>query len=186
MDGVFRVSLCGSLLSSCGHQPFFRFPYVSPWAGKKVQLRQLLKGTGNQASFYFLFFCHRPVRSFILSKDRALVSTLGWQSTVYSCWFALRRGHCPVLSKASSECHLFQECSRLQSLRSLVLRSKLQDAVPASPYAEVEETVRRELGRPMSSLFASIEKEALASASVAQVHRCTLKDGREAVIKVRQ
>lgn len=68
----------------------------------------------------------------------------------------------------------------------LLHRSKLQDAVPASPYAEVEETVRNELGRPLSSLFASIEREALASASVAQVHRCTLKDGRQGVIKVKQ
>lgn len=42
----------------------------------------------------------------------------------------------------------------------------------------------QQLGRSSSELFASIEREALASASVAQVHRCTLKDGRQAVIKV--
>lgn len=57
--------------------------------------------------------------------------------------------------------------------------------MPASPYEEVEETAKQQLGRPLSELFASVEREALASASVAQVHRCTLKDGREAVIKVR-
>lgn len=63
-------------------------------------------------------------------------------------------------------------------------RSKLQDAVPASPYDEVDETVKEQLGRPLTELFATVDREALASASVAQVHRCTLKDGRKAVVKV--
>lgn len=62
--------------------------------------------------------------------------------------------------------------------------SKLQDAVPASPYDEVDETVKEQLGRPLAELFATVDREALASASVAQVHRCTLKDGRKAVVKV--
>lgn len=57
--------------------------------------------------------------------------------------------------------------------------------MPASPFEEVDETVREQLGRPLAELFATIDREALASASVAQVHRCKLKDGREAVIKVR-
>lgn len=63
-------------------------------------------------------------------------------------------------------------------------RSKLQDAVPASPYDEVDATVKEQLGRPLAELFATVDREALASASVAQVHRCTLKDGRKAVVKV--
>lgn len=45
--------------------------------------------------------------------------------------------------------------------------------------------MKEQLGRPLTELFATIDREALASASVAQVHRCTLKDGRKAVIKVR-
>ncbi|CAM9980398.1 unnamed protein product [Pylaiella littoralis] len=61
---------------------------------------------------------------------------------------------------------------------------KLQDSVPASPFDEVDQTVKEQLGRPLSELFATVEREALASASVAQVHRCTLKDGRKAVVKV--
>ncbi|CAM9520589.1 unnamed protein product, partial [Hapterophycus canaliculatus] len=62
--------------------------------------------------------------------------------------------------------------------------SKCQDSVPASPYDEVDETVKEQLGRPLTELFASVDREALASASVAQVHCCTLKDGRKAVVKV--
>lgn len=44
--------------------------------------------------------------------------------------------------------------------------------------------MREELGQSPSEIFASIDENPLASASVAQVHRCTLKDGREAVVKV--
>ncbi|CAM9245435.1 unnamed protein product [Scytosiphon promiscuus] len=62
--------------------------------------------------------------------------------------------------------------------------SKCQDSVPASPYDEVDETVKEQLGRSLTELFASVNREALASASVAQVHCCTLKDGRKAVVKV--
>lgn len=65
-----------------------------------------------------------------------------------------------------------------------MFRSKLQDNVPASPYAEVEETVLKELGHLPAELFASMTEEPLASASVAQVHCCKLKDGKKAVIKV--
>lgn len=68
---------------------------------------------------------------------------------------------------------------------SCIHRSKCQDSVPASPYDEVDETVKEQLGRPLTELFASVDREALASASVAQVHCCTLKDGRKAVVKVR-
>lgn len=62
--------------------------------------------------------------------------------------------------------------------------SKLQDQVPPHPYAVVEHTVEHELGRPMNELFRTFEHSALGSASLAQVHRATLPDGREVVAKV--
>ena len=62
--------------------------------------------------------------------------------------------------------------------------SKLQDQVPPHPFATVRKTVEHELGKPMEELFASFEHEALGSASLAQVHRATLPDGREVVAKV--
>lgn len=60
--------------------------------------------------------------------------------------------------------------------------------MPASPFDEVNETVKEQLGRALTDtdLFASVDRRPLASASVAQVHRCTLKDGRNAVIKVKK
>lgn len=62
----------------------------------------------------------------------------------------------------------------------------LQDAVPPMSWAEAEAVLTEELGMPPSEAFRSIETEALASASIAQVHRAILKDGREAAVKIQR
>jgi aarF domain-containing kinase len=62
--------------------------------------------------------------------------------------------------------------------------SKLQDQVPPHPYETVRKTIEAELGKPIGELFVTFEREALGSASLAQVHRATLPDGREVVAKV--
>jgi len=62
--------------------------------------------------------------------------------------------------------------------------SALQDAVPPSPLAAVRPIIERALGAKLDEAFYSFESEALASASIAQVHRATLKDGTEVVVKV--
>jgi aarF domain-containing kinase len=46
--------------------------------------------------------------------------------------------------------------------------------------------VRAELGRDPDEIFASIDREPLASASIAQVHAARLRDGQEVVIKVQR
>ena len=60
----------------------------------------------------------------------------------------------------------------------------LQDQVPPIPWAEVEATLVRVYGRPVDQVFASFEREPVASASVAQVHFAVLPDGREAAVKI--
>lgn len=61
---------------------------------------------------------------------------------------------------------------------------QFHDAVPPRPFARLAPLVERDLGRPLDQIFASIEPEALAAASLAQVHRATLHDGSQVVIKI--
>ncbi|KAI4970845.1 hypothetical protein ZWY2020_001759 [Hordeum vulgare] len=61
---------------------------------------------------------------------------------------------------------------------------QLQDSLPPRPLEEVRGTIEKELGKPMSELFATFDLDPLATASIAQVHRATLEDGREVVVKV--
>lgn len=62
--------------------------------------------------------------------------------------------------------------------------SRLQDQVPARPMAVVRQTIESELKRPIEALFATFDERPIGSASLAQVHRATLPDGREVVVKV--
>jgi ubiquinone biosynthesis protein len=62
--------------------------------------------------------------------------------------------------------------------------TQLQDNVPADPPQVVRATIEKELGAPIAELFAEFEDRPIASASIGQVHRAALKDGRRVVLKV--
>ena len=62
--------------------------------------------------------------------------------------------------------------------------SRLQADAPADPFETTKATIESELKRPLSELFATFAETPLASASVGQVHRATLPDGRLVVVKV--
>jgi ubiquinone biosynthesis protein len=63
---------------------------------------------------------------------------------------------------------------------------RLHSRVPAVPFEALRPQLREDLGEEPEAVFAHFDPEPLAGASIAQVHRATLKDGTEVVVKVRR
>ncbi len=63
---------------------------------------------------------------------------------------------------------------------------ELHSRAPTLPFEELRAAVEEALGEPPESAFALFDPEPLAAASMAQVHRATLCDGRPVVLKIRR
>ena len=82
---------------------------------------------------------------------------------------------------------------QIMSSRSDILPQKycdelmrLRSEVPPMPFSQVEEVINASFGYSWRQIFSDIEMMPLGSASIAQVHRATLKNGDEVVIKVQR
>ncbi|MGQ9525453.1 MAG: ABC1 kinase family protein [Armatimonadota bacterium] len=63
---------------------------------------------------------------------------------------------------------------------------RLQDEVPPVPYEQAAKVVEEDLGAPPEEVFLSFDKNAIAAASIGQVHNAVTRDGREVVVKIRR
>lgn len=60
----------------------------------------------------------------------------------------------------------------------------LLDRLPAVPLERLKEIIEKDLKRPVIAMFSWIDPDPLGSASIGQVHRARLLDGREVILKV--
>ncbi len=75
--------------------------------------------------------------------------------------------------------NIFTEQDRVQL-------SKICDHCNPIPYRKVAKQIAQEYGRPLEELFQFIDPTPVGSASISQVHRAILQDGREVALKVKR
>ena len=113
----------------------------------------------------------------------------------------LRKGKCPEYKSQQERLRLmieelgttFVKFGQMLSTRQdivgmeyVVELAKLQDNMRPFSTEQAKRIIKEELGKPVSELFSSFGEEPLASASVAQVHRATLKNGKKVVVKIQR
>ncbi|HEX8066968.1 MAG TPA: AarF/ABC1/UbiB kinase family protein [Thermoleophilaceae bacterium] len=62
--------------------------------------------------------------------------------------------------------------------------SSLRTSAPPMPWARVSKVLDQEWGAPVEELFEDFDEEAAAAASIGQVHRAVLPDGRRVAVKI--
>ncbi|MDB4955173.1 MAG: 2-octaprenylphenol hydroxylase [Myxococcales bacterium] len=60
----------------------------------------------------------------------------------------------------------------------------LQDRLPPFSFRRAKATLETDFGKPLAELFSEFDEQPVAAASVAQVHRARLRDGREVAVKI--
>ena len=107
-------------------------------------------------------------------------------------WRRFHRESAEAVYEAATELRglILKSCQYMGARADLMPRewvevlARLQDRVPAHDLPTVRRLVETELGRPLEAIFTRFAPEPIASASLAQVHDATLRDGRRVAVKV--
>lgn len=113
---------------------------------------------------------------------------------------AIRRSHCPPIERPQRIRKLFEVLGPtfvklgqilatrpdLFGLDRISEFEKLQSQAPQLDFEELRPQIEEDLGAPLEDLFAEVDTKPLAAASMAQVHRLTLKDGTKVVLKIQR
>src|SRR5215510_7881766 len=126
----------------------------------------------------FVFIYHRGW--FLGKKDESEEKHLQWQAE----WISrrlLKLG--PTFIKIGQAVSTRADLLPLAYVKEL---SKLQDSVPPFPHDEAMRIIERELGKPPSELFAEIDAQPVAAASLGQVYRARLHSGETVAVKIQR
>jgi predicted unusual protein kinase regulating ubiquinone biosynthesis (AarF/ABC1/UbiB family) len=126
----------------------------------------------------FVYAYHRGW--FIGKKDESEATHLQWQAEWISRQL-LKLG--PTFIKIGQAVSTRADLLPLAYIQEL---AKLQDSVPAFPNDEAMRIIERELGRPLNELYAEVESQPVAAASLGQVYRGRLHSGESVAIKVQR
>ena len=85
----------------------------------------------------------------------------------------------------------FLKLTQMLSMRNDLLPAEILDVlsvvqsdVPPMPFELIREQIEKEFGKPPRELFAELDEEAFAAASLGQVHRGRLHDGDDVIVKI--
>jgi ubiquinone biosynthesis protein len=63
---------------------------------------------------------------------------------------------------------------------------KLQDQAPPVPFEDLLPQIEEDIGGSIDEIFSEVDRQPLAAASIAQVHKAILKDGKRVILKIRR
>jgi predicted unusual protein kinase regulating ubiquinone biosynthesis (AarF/ABC1/UbiB family) len=126
----------------------------------------------------FVYVYHRGW--FVGKKDESEEKHLQWQAAWISRQL-LKLG--PTFIKIGQSVATRADLLPLAYVKEL---SKLQDSVPPFAHDEAMGIIERELGKPVSDLYAEIDAQPVAAASLGQVYRARLHSGETVAVKVQR